>query len=200
MSDISRPDYWEDVYRTGETRWDKGRASPPLVRLVREGVIPAGAKVAVPGAGRGHDALFLAKEGFRVTALDFAPSAAAAMREAAAAAKVEMEVLQEDVFALAKRFPAGFDAIVEHTIFCAIDPPRRREFVEAMHGALRAGGIWLGLFYAHGREGGPPHTTDEAEVRKLASDLFTVERIAVAPDSFPERSGNELEFVFRKKQ
>lgn len=198
MSDVNRPEYWEEIYASGEVRWDKGRPTPPLVRLVREGVIPAGGHVAVPGAGRGHDALFLAREGFRVTALDFAPTASNAMREAAAAAKLPMEVLQEDVFALAERFPAAFDAIFEHTIFCAIDPARRREFVETMHAALRPGGLWLGLFYAHGREGGPPHSTDEAEVRRLSSGLFTVEHIAVAPDSFPERANNELEFVFRK--
>lgn len=195
MSDVDRPEYWEDIYRRNDAGWDKGRPSPPIVRMVKEGVVPAGSRVAVPGAGRGHEALLLAREGFVTTAIDFAPTAAAAMKDAAAKAGVAMRVLQDDVFALAAHGP--FDAIVEHTIFCAIDPARRREYATAIRAALVPGGVFFGLFYAHGRPGGPPHTTTEPEVRELFGDLFSIERLLVAPEGFPERVGHELEFVFR---
>ena len=196
MGELDHPEYWEDIYRRNDAGWDKGRPSPPIVRLVKEGLLPKGARIAVPGAGRGHEALFLAREGYDVTAIDFAPTAATAMREAAAKAGVAMRVLQDDVFALAAHGP--FDAILEHTIFCAIEPVRRREYAGVMRDALAPAGLYFGLFYAHKKPGGPPHTTTEAEVRALFTDLFTVERILVAPDGFPERLGNELEFAFRK--
>lgn len=197
IDDVNDPGHWEAVYKSGEIRWDKGRASPPLVRLADEGVIPKGARVAVPGAGKGHDAVMLAKHGYAVTAIDFAPSAADAMRANAKAAGVEMRVIQGDVFELASRGP--FDAVVEHTIFCAIDPEKKRRFSDAVTASLVTGGLYLGVFYAHGKEGGPPYTTTEAEVRELYESRYEIVRLRRAPDGFPERLGNELEFVFRKK-
>jgi len=90
-----------------------------------------------------------------------------------------------------------FDAIVEHTCFCAIDVERRPEYVEAVARALVPGGTLLGVFYAHGREGGPPFDTTEAEVRRLFSTRFEIERLQVARDSFEVRAGKELEAVLR---
>lgn len=197
--DLSDPKHWNDIYLAGDAGWDKGRPSPPLVRLSGEGLVPAGAKLVVLGAGRGHDALALAKKGFRVTAVDFAEEAAKAMRAGAKKAKADIEVLQEDIFALPKTRTGAFDAAVEHTCFCAIDPKRRAEYVDVAHAILVPGGTLLGLFYAHGREGGPPYTTDEAEVRRLFGKRFTLERLVRAPDSFQERAGAEIEFVFRAK-
>ena len=197
IDDVNDPEHWEKVYRSGEIRWDKGRASPPLVRLAGEGVIPKGASVAVPGAGKGHDAVMLAQHGYAVTAIDFAPSAADAMRANAKAAGVDMKVVQGDVFELAALGP--FDAVVEHTIFCAIDPQKKQHFADAGTASLAPGGLYLGVFYAHGKEGGPPYTPDEAEVRRLYESHYEIVRLRRAPDGFPERLGNELEFVFRKK-
>lgn len=196
--DISSPGYWNAIYLANDTGWDKGRPSPPIARMSRDGILAKGARVAVVGAGRGHEALDLARAGMQVTAIDFAEEAAKAMRDGSAAAGVKFEVLQEDVFALPRVRPAAFDAVCEHTCFCAIDPARRAEYVEAMHGTLAAGGIYFGLFFAHKKPGGPPHATTEAEVRALFAPRFAVERLVVAPDSFEIRAGAELEFVFRR--
>jgi SAM-dependent methyltransferase len=195
MSEVDRPDYWEDIYKRGDAGWDKGRPSPPIARMLAEGVLAPGQRIAVPGAGRGHEAILIAKAGHAVTAIDFAPSAVASMKEGAARAGVSLDVRQDDVFDLAKLGP--FDAILEHTIFCAIDTGRRREYASVMRRALKDGGVFFGLFYAHKKPGGPPWSTNEAEIRSTYGDLFAIERLTVAADSFPERAGNELEFVFR---
>lgn len=198
MPDISSPDYWNALYLANDAGWDKGRVSPPIARMVRDGLLAKAARVAVVGAGRGHEAIELARAGLTVTAIDFAEEAAKAMRAAAEKAGVAMEVLQEDVFALPRVRPAAFDAACEHTCFCAIDPARRAEYVEAIHGTLAKGGLFFGLFYAHDKPGGPPHTTTEAEVRTLFTPRFAIERLVIAPDSFPNRQDAELEFVFRR--
>ena len=196
--DVNQAGYWNDLYLAGDAGWDKGKPSPPIVRMAREkGLLPAGASIAVLGAGRGHEAIALAKAGFRVTAVDFAPEAAKAIRAGAKKAKVELEALQADVFTLPKTHAAAFDAALEHTCFCAIDPKRRAEYAAMAHAIVKPGGIFFGLFYAHGRDGGPPFTTTEAEVRRLFAPHFEIQRIVVPKDSFPERKGNELEFVFR---
>lgn len=186
--------YWNDLYLKGDTGWDKGVPSPPVARLLREGHLVKGASIAVMGAGHGHDAIEAARCGYRVTAIDFAPEAVKAIRaNAAKAGVVRLEAREEDVFAL--RGP--FDALCEHTCFCAIDVERRAEYVEAVANALKPGGILFGIFYAHGKEGGPPFDSSEADVRRLFEKRFTIERLRVAPDSLPKRAGKELEAVFR---
>ncbi len=189
--DLSDPRFWNDIYLREQPGWDKGAVSPPLARLARE-VLAPGASVVVLGAGRGHDAAHLASLGFRVTAVDFAEEAAKAMR-----ARGGFEVLQADVFTLAKTHAGAFDAACEHTCFCAIDPKRRREYAEVVHAIVKR--TFFGLFYESGKTDGPPHTTSEEEVRKTFGDLFEIERLRRAPDGFPERLGRELEFVFTRR-
>ena len=188
-------DYWNELYLKGDTGWDKGQPSPPLVRMFSERIVPAGATLAVIGAGKGHDALEAARQGYRVTAVDFAPEAIQAISAAAKARGLAVEVAQADIF----KFTGSFDAVVEHTCFCAIDVARRAEYVQAVIRMLKPKGTLLGLFFAHGREGGPPFDTSETEIRQLFSPHFTVERLVTAPDSLEVRAGKELEFVFRLK-
>lgn len=197
--DLSRPEFWNQRYLEKSTGWDKGRAAPPIARMLREPVLPAGSRVVVLGAGRGHEALESARAGLRVTAVDFAEEAVKHLRSAAEAAGLPIEVLQEDVFELGRRHPAAFDAALEHTCFCAIDPVRREEYVRAVVDALAPGGVFFGLFYAHGRPGGPPITTSREEVERLFASHFALERLVTPPDSFAGRAGEELEFVFRRR-
>src|SRR4051794_5876881 len=100
-------DYWNDLYAAGDTGWDKGRVAPPIERLIATGRIPKG-KVAVLGAGFGHEALHLANAGFTVTAVDFAPLAVKELRARAAAQRVPMEVLERDLFDLPRTHAGAF--------------------------------------------------------------------------------------------
>jgi SAM-dependent methyltransferase len=193
---VSSAQWWNERYLAGDTGWDKGTAAPPIARMISEGMVPKG-RVAALGAGRGHEALKLAKAGYAVTAIDFAQAACDAIRETARRERVEIDVLQADVFELPSQL--RFDAVLEHTCFCAIDPTRRDEYVRVMTQLLDPGGRLFGLFYAHGRAGGPPFTTSEAEVREKFGPAFEFERLRVAPDSFPGRADEELEFIFRRR-
>lgn len=195
---ISDPDYWNDLYLGGSTGWDRGHVAPPLARLIDDEGVASGRSLVVLGAGRGHDALHAASRGIETTAVDFAPEAATAMRAGAARAGLALTVLQADVFALAKTHAGAFGAALEHTCFCAIDQDRLAEYARLVHTLLAPGGVFFGLFYAHGRAGGPPFTTSETQVRALFAPLFTLERLRVAPDSFENRRGHELEFIFRR--
>lgn len=188
--------FWSTLYRTGDTRFDKGRVAPPIARMARDGDLPRG-RILVPGAGRGHDALALAQLGFMTTAVDLAPEACEAAVAEARTLGVPLEVRCEDALVETLRARRGqFDAIVEHTFFCAIDPALRPEYVEACADLLRPGGVLAGLFFVLGRPGGPPFDVTETEIRGLFGTRFALERLRPAPDSFPERLGRELEFRF----
>jgi hypothetical protein len=195
---VSDADWWNQRYLQGDSGWDKGRVAPPIQRLISEGVAGR-APVAVLGAGRGHEAAAVARTGLSTIAIDFAEEACRAVREVARQAELPLEALCEDVFALARTHREAFGAVLEHTCFCAIAPGRRAEYAWMVAEILPRGGVFFGLFYAHGRPGGPPFTTSEDEVRRLFSPSFDFERLTRAPDSFPGRAGEELEFVFRRK-
>jgi SAM-dependent methyltransferase len=195
---VSSAAFWNARYLEGDTGWDKGRPSPPIARMIADGDV-APCKVAVLGAGRGHEALALASHGFDVTAIDFAEEACRAIQEAAVARGLTMDVLQADLFELGDTHARAFDAVLENTCFCAIDPDRRAEYAKVVERVVRPAGTFFGLFYAHGRPGGPPFTTSEAEVRALFGPGFEVTRLVRAADSLPGRAGEELEFVFRRR-
>jgi SAM-dependent methyltransferase len=186
--------YWNSLYLSGDTGWDKGRPSPPIARMLREGVIAPGASVAVIGCGKGYDAIEAARLGFRVTAVDFAPEAIKAVQENAANVNVTLTALQRDLFELEGRF----DAVIEHTCFCAIEVELRPKYVEKVSTLLGPKGTLFGVFYAHGKPGGPPFDTSEAELRGLFGPRFQIERLHVAPDSLENRAGKELEAVLRR--
>lgn len=187
------PAYWNELYLKGDTRWDKGAPSPPIVRMLREGVVPMGCHLAVVGAGFGYEAIEAARQGYRVTAIDYASEAVKRIAANARTAGVQLEVREEDVFAM----KGPFDAVLEHTCFCAIDVERRAEYVAAVARALAPGGTLLGVFYAHGKQGGPPFDVGEAEIRAMFEPRFRIERLLRAPDSIPNRAGKELEAVLR---
>ncbi len=195
---------WNERYLEGTTPWDLGEAAGPLVALVQAGrfPVPAEGRVLVPGAGKAHDAIFLAEAGYRVTALDLSEEAAAIGRRAAEERGGFEGFGYEvgDLFALPGGFRESFDAVYELTCYCAIRPEQRGAYAEAMSACLVPGGHWIGLVYPlDQREGGPPFTVDPEElVRNM--EACGMEHVA---SWFPEqdethRKGQEQWSQFRK--
>jgi len=159
----------------------------------------AGARIAVPGAGRGHDARLLARRGYRVTAFDFAEAAVVEARRLAAAEAVELAVEQRDVFALARDHAGAFDGVWEYTCFCAIDPDRRDEYARVLHAILRPGGLLLACFFPL-RDGtdGPPFPVSRGDIERVLAGRFTVLEAGPPPRSVERRRG--LEWLVRARK
>ncbi len=197
--EAARADYWREVYRTEEKPgWDKGACAPPIARLVASGVIPKG-KVAVPGCGFGWEASLLARQGFDVWGFDFAPEGIEGARRNLAKEGLRATFEVRDVLTLSDAHPGAFDAVCEHTCLAAIPQHNREAYARAVYGALRSGGLYFGLFYFHGRTGGPPFDVTRADVDRLFGCRFMFDRFETPPDSFESRRGNERLFVFRKR-
>lgn len=186
----SDPAYWDALYRIEQDGWELGRAAPPLERWFRANP-PAGKRVLVVGSGRGHEAQLLARLGATVTAVDFSTEAVTQARELAAAAGLSVNFQVADLFDLAQS-NATFDVVVEHTCFCAIEPQRRAEYVRVMAHIVVPGGQLVGLFYTHGRPGGPPFTTSEQELKTLFAPYFSLQHSETPTDSIATRLGDEL--------
>ena len=219
---MSTAGFWDGLYAAAQDGWDLGGAAPALEDWLASGrfsslgsikcggpemapALPqaaetrARARVAVPGAGRGHDARLLARHGYRVTAFDFALAAVAEARRLAAADGVDVAVEQRDVFTLGEDFAGAFDGVWEYTCFCAIDPARREEYVRVLHTILRPGGLLLACFFPL-REGGdgPPFPVSRADIDRALANRFTVLR-AGPPGRSADRRQN-LEWLVEARR
>jgi SAM-dependent methyltransferase len=186
--------FWNAIYEGEESpRWNIGIAPPLLHWLSDSGADPG--RVLVPGCGYGHDAVLFAKHGFEVVAVDFAPLAIERARREYPDAGVDWR--QVDILDLPRTEAASFDYIYEYTCMVAIHPSRRAEFVQVEKALLKPGGLLIGCFYNHGREGGPPFDITREQVLELYQQHFEIRKLEVSPHSIERRMGHELwaEFV-----
>ena len=188
---------WESFYQEDDLMWDHGEASPGLVDFLSttEANIAPG-QALVPGCGRGHDARALSKAGWRVTGLDIAPSSVPMARELAATEglKIDFQLgnfLEDEPY-------KPFDLLFEHTLFCAISPGQRDDYVCAAKRWLRPGGTYLAVNYIiTDDDGDPPFSTTAGELdERFLRDFELIRRWT--PRSYENRQGKELMNLWRR--
>ena len=101
-------------------------------------------RILVPGCGSGYEVAALAKAGFDVTGLDFAPVAIARTRQLLEAANLKAELVEAD--ALTWRPARAYDAIYEQTCLCALYPDDWRAYADQLYEWIRPGGRLFALF------------------------------------------------------
>jgi len=189
-------EYWEHRYQTQDMPWEKGVPSPGLVDFLAAHPIPAGQTVGVPGCGTGHDVREFAKAGLAVTGFDLAPSGIRLAAEKTAAAGLRAQFQLADF--LRDPPPQRFDWLFEHTLFCAIQPAERDDYVRAVLRWLKPGGQFLAVHYLIPDTDGPPFGTTRDEVWHRFSPHFELVEEWV-PRSYPNRTGLELMLWWRRK-
>ena len=145
---------WEHRWQKGRTAWDRGSINPALNQWLAADAIP-GPRVLIPGAGTGYEAVELARRGYDVTAIDFAPTAVARLRQQLKTAGVDAVVVEDDFFRWQPEQPV--DAIYEQTSLCALEPTQWPAYEQRLHQWLRPGGALLALFMQTEQPGGPPY-------------------------------------------
>jgi phosphoglycolate phosphatase-like HAD superfamily hydrolase/SAM-dependent methyltransferase len=188
---------WDTLYQTGDTRWDKGEPAPGLVDFLSLHPEVAGQRVLVPGCGRGNDVRAWAESGCDVVGLDVSPRA---IEEAASrlGADPRIRLLVADFLSKPENF-GQFDWVFEHTLWCAIPPSKRKEYVESVAAVLPSGGRYLSLNYLQpADEAGPPFGVTVAELRSWFSGRFELLGDWL-PRSFVGRAGRERMFLWRRR-
>lgn len=169
--------WWDSFYRDRAKTCPFFTASPCecLATWVDDGLIPPGRALDL-GCGSGRNAIFLARHGFAVEAVDYSETAIAWASERVAEAGVDVGLTCRNVFDLAP-MAGRFDLVYDSGCFHHIAPHRRATYVDIVLDALRPGG-WFGLTCFR-PEGGSGYTDDEVyERRSLGGGLgYTEERL-----------------------
>lgn len=187
---------WESCYLSGDTQWDKGMPSPGLIDWLQDSPELKRGSVVVPGCGFGHDARAWAETGFKVVGHDIAPSAVRGGNERIKGSALNIEFQLGDF--LGDEPTEKFDWVFEHTFFCAINPQRREDYLQAMLRWLKPDGQFLGVHYFIPDKAGPPFGTDREEIIERFSPHFELVKDWV-PRSFPNRTNLERMFWWRRK-
>jgi len=185
--------FWEGKYHNNETGWDRGGHSPALTKWL-ETLEPC--RILVPGCGRGHEVIELARCGFDVTAVDIATPAIEHMQIELDKEGLTATLIHGDLFNLDLD---PFDAIYEQTCLCAIQPSQWSAYEQWLHATLKPGGQLLALFMQTNAEGGPPFHCDLSDMRPLF-DVSRWQWPESAGDAVPHPSGrHELAHLLTRK-
>ncbi|MFZ0827620.1 MAG: methyltransferase domain-containing protein [Verrucomicrobiia bacterium] len=189
-------EYWELRYQSGDMPWEKGAPSPGLVDfLAARPDLPRGT-IGVPGCGTGHDVRVWAQAGFDTMGFDIAPAAIQLATEKTTAAGLAARFQLADF--LRDEPPFQFDWLFEHTLFCAIDPGERDEYVRAVLRWLKPAGQYLAVNYLILEDDeGPPFPVTRDELLQRFSPHFELKADWI-PRSYSNRTGRERMFWWRR--
>lgn len=138
----SDPAFWDVRFAGPEFAF--GRAPNTFV-TAEAGRLGSGARVLDLGAGEGRNAVFLARRGHEVTALDFATAGLARASAWAQAEGLDLEVVEADLGAWDAP-EAAHDAVV--CTFVHLLSQERPAMWEAIERTLRPGGVLLGEWFS----------------------------------------------------
>jgi len=176
---------WDARYSERDGQLWSGR---PNGRLVAEVGAMAPGRALDVGCGEGADAIWLAVQGWQVTAVDISAVAIARAKEAADRAGVAVDWVCAD--ALASPPPAASVDLVSLQ-YPALPKAAGEAAVQALLDAVRPGGVFLAVFHdlddehrehmkARGVDPAGYVSADDL-ARLLAAGAFTLERHAVEP-------------------
>jgi len=137
---------YECVVEAGAKTHEVLTPCPELVEFIGQGRITTGATVIDLGCGCGRNAVWLAQQGFSVTAVDVSPHAVELAKALAAENSVEVRVVGADVTDLSEfpenHFELAYDNRCLHLI---VEQELRDSYLRGVHRILRPSGIFFAI-------------------------------------------------------
>jgi SAM-dependent methyltransferase len=171
MSDAG---HWNERYTTGNTPWETGQPSSELQRVVAAVPIRPGRALEI-GCGMGGNAIWLAQQGFDVTAFDLSSVAVARARQRADEAGVRVSFLAADVLNLPAELVGPFDFVFDRGCYHVVRRENAVAYVETLRRLTRPGTLGLVLTgnVREPHEPGPPVVSEE-QIRAELGSLFDI--------------------------
>jgi len=170
-------------YAAPRAPWDIGRPQRAFIEAGEAIVGRASdspARVLDSGCGTGDLALWLAKQGCRVTGVDFLEKPLEAARRKAQDRGLAANFLQMDALAVGE-IPERFDAVTDCGLFHVFDDAGRAAYVAALTKLLEPGAKLFLLCFADAEPGEHgPRRVSERELRKAFARGWTIETLEPA--------------------
>lgn len=171
---MADPIRWNERYEKGDTPWETGHPSSELERVLAEVPIRPG-RALEPGCGTGVNAVWLAQQGFDVTALDLSPLAIDRARQRADEAGARVHFLAADVLDPPAELSGPFDFFFDRGCYHVVRREDPAAYLDALLRLTRPG--TLGLVLAGNarepHEPGPPVVSEE-QIRAELGPLFDI--------------------------
>lgn len=175
----------------GQPPWDTDISPPELLEFIE--THPARRAIDI-GCGTGTNIITLARAGWQVTGVDFAPRAISLAKRKLNKAHVTADLQVNDATKL-KGISGPFDLAFDLGCFHTIPRNLRMDYLDQLERVLDRDGFWLmyGFLSTDSDPSGPG--IGEAEISSLSSRFLLCSR----RDGFDNRQRNSAWFLFQKK-
>lgn len=193
------PGYWNNKYNKNEIGWDIGIPTPIFVNFFKK--FKSKKNILIPGAGKGHDALFLSKKNHNVFAVDFSDRAISHIEKKALELNTSLNLICEDFFNL-NNLNGKIDIILEYTFFCAINPNKRLKYIQKSSEFLKTDGLFVAILLPINKilnDDGPPFGVNLANTLRDFEKYYDIIECEKSDLSIKPRVDNEVFVLMRKK-
>ena len=193
------PDFWNQKYINNDAQWDIGSPTPIFINWSK--TLSDRKKILIPGAGRGHDALYFGQKNHDVYAIDFSYEAIKYLKSKSNQLNIKVNAICEDFFNLSNYF-GTMDIILEYTFFCAINPKLRMKYINETLKLLKDNGLFVGIFLPLDKplsDGGPPYGINLDETMECFSEYYDIIECKKSELTIEPRFDNEVFTIMRKK-
>lgn len=172
---------WDELYRQGTPPWDTGKPSAEFVRIIETGFLRRATALEL-GCGTGANAIYLAKKGFDVTAIDVSPMALERARARAEQHDALLHFVLGDVFRFAQT-SGQFDLVYDVGFYHCLRQTNLSGLLDLLWRVTRPGSYYLTLCGAPEPDAqlGPPQVTED-ELHDELGRLF--EMVELRPFRF----------------
>ncbi len=140
---MTNEDWWDEVYSgpREEIPWDIGMPSEQLVELIEKGEIKPCPALDIC-CGTGSEAIYLAENGFEVSAIDISGEAIKIAEEKAREAKVKVDFRAGSVLEIPFQ-DSSFGFVNDRGCFHVFAPEYRKWFADEIYRVMKLKGIYL---------------------------------------------------------
>ncbi len=172
--------------------WDTGISPPELLEFIE--THSPGRAIDI-GCGTGTNVITLARAGWQVTGVDFAPRAIKLAKQKIKDAHVQADLQVNDATKL-NGISGPFDLALDLGCFHTIPENLRAQYLDQLNRVLAAGGFWLmyGFLKSGPSSDHTPAGLAEAEIGDLSARFIPISR----RDGFDNRERTSAWFLFQK--
>ena len=177
----------------GQPRWDTGISPPELLDFI-EKHLPA--RAIDIGCGTGTNVITLAKAGWQVTGVDFAPRAIQLAKQKLRSTKTKAELYVSDATCL-KGIGGPYELALDIGCFHSIPKVGKADYLHQLDRILTSNGFWLMYGFCTSDSVLSSTGLDEADISLISSQLTPVSRREGFDD---KRNRTSAWFLFQKRR